>query len=85
MRQKEGSNQSNTSLFLHLLVFLVLLSCFARLCCFEEKSNRISLTRQDLTLFYVSHQVFMQTSGTAHCGIGGGIGPGLNPEIIMMS
>jgi hypothetical protein len=55
------SNQSNTSLFLHLLVFLVLLSYFARLCCFEEKSNQFSLMRQGLTLFHVSHQGFVRT------------------------
>jgi hypothetical protein len=61
MCQSIASNQSNTSLFLHLLVFLVLLSCVARLCCFEEKSNRFSLTRQGLTLFHVSHQVFVRT------------------------
>jgi hypothetical protein len=57
MRQIVASNQSNTSLFLHLLVFLVLLSCFARLYCFEEKSNRFSLMKQVLTLFHMSHQV----------------------------
>jgi hypothetical protein len=59
---KAASNQSNTSLFLHLVVFLVLLSCFAHLCCFEEKTNRFSLMIQGLTLFQVSHQVFVQTS-----------------------
>jgi hypothetical protein len=47
--------------FLHLLVFLVLLSCFAHLCCFGEKSNRFTLMRQGLTLFHVSHQVFVRT------------------------
>jgi hypothetical protein len=61
MRQRTANNQSNTSLFSHLLAFLVLLSCFIRLCCFEEKSNRFSLTRQGLTLFHASHQVFVQT------------------------
>jgi hypothetical protein len=63
MLQRAASNQSNNSLFLHLLVFLVLLSCFACLCCFEEKSNRFSLMRQRLTLFHVSHQVFVRTVG----------------------
>jgi hypothetical protein len=58
---KVSSNQSNTSLFSHLLVFLVLLSCFARLCCFEEKSNRFSLMRQGLTLFDVSQQIIVRT------------------------
>jgi hypothetical protein len=61
---KAASNQSNTSLFLHLVVFLVLLSCFAHLCCFEEKSNWFSLMIQGLTLFQVSHQVFVQTGTT---------------------
>jgi hypothetical protein len=61
MRQRAASEQSNTSLFLHLLVFLVLLSCFSHLCCFEEKINRFSLMRQGLTLFHVSHQVFIRT------------------------
>jgi hypothetical protein len=61
MHQRTTSNQSNTSLFLHLLVFLVLLSCFICLCCFEQKNNRFSLMRQCLTLFYMSHQVFMRT------------------------
>jgi hypothetical protein len=62
MRQRIASNQSNTSLFfLHLLVFLVLLTCFARLCCFEEKNNRFSLTGQGLALFHVSYQVFVRT------------------------
>jgi hypothetical protein len=61
MRQKEAINQSNISLFSHLLVFLVLLCCFARLCCFEEKINRFSLTRPGLTLFHVSHPVFVRT------------------------
>jgi hypothetical protein len=37
MRQRIASNQSNTYLFLHLLVCLVLLSCFAHLCCVEDK------------------------------------------------
>jgi hypothetical protein len=60
MRQ-ERHNESNTSLFLHLLISLVLLSCFARLCCFEEKSNQFSLMRQCLTLFHESHQVFVRT------------------------
>jgi hypothetical protein len=55
---KEASNQSNTSLFSHLLVFLVLLSCFARLCCFEERSIRVKLMRQGSTKFHVSHQSF---------------------------
>jgi hypothetical protein len=58
MRQRTTSNQSNTSLFSHLLV---LLSCFARLCYFEEKSNRFSLMREGLTLFHVSHQVSVET------------------------
>jgi hypothetical protein len=58
---KEASNQSNTSLFSHLLVFLVLLSCFARFCYFEEKNNRFSLTRQGISLFHASHQVLMRT------------------------
>jgi hypothetical protein len=61
MCQRIASNQSNTSLFSYLLVFLVLLNCFTRLCCFKEKSNRFSLTRQGPTLFHVSHQVFVQT------------------------
>jgi hypothetical protein len=61
MRQGTASNQSNTSLFSHLLVFLVLLSCFTRLCCFEEKSNWFNLTRQGLTLFHASHKIFMRT------------------------
>jgi hypothetical protein len=52
---KEASNQSNTSLFSHLLV---LLSCFARLCCFEERSIRVKLMRQGSTKFHVSHQSF---------------------------
>jgi hypothetical protein len=64
MRQRTASNQSNTSLFLHLLVFLVLLSRFMCLCCFEEKSNRFGLMRQGLTLFHASHQVFMRTTLT---------------------
>jgi hypothetical protein len=64
MRQRTTSNQSNTSLFSHLLVFLVLLSRFVCLCCFEEKSNRFELMRQGLTLFHVSHQVFMRTTLT---------------------
>jgi hypothetical protein len=55
---KVASNQSNTSLFLHLLV---LLSCFARLCCFEEKSIRGDLTRQGSTKFHASHQSFRVT------------------------
>jgi hypothetical protein len=55
---KEANNQSNTSLFSHLLVFLVLVSCFARLCCFEEKSIRFNLTRQGSTKFHASHQSF---------------------------
>jgi hypothetical protein len=45
MRQRIESNQSNPSLFSHILVFLVLLSCFAHLYCFGEKSNRFSLMR----------------------------------------
>jgi hypothetical protein len=61
MHQKVASNQSNTSLFSHLLVFLVLLCCFTRLYCFEEKRNRFSLMRQGLTLFHASHQVFVRT------------------------
>jgi hypothetical protein len=61
MRQKIASNQSNTSLFSHLLVFLVLCSCFTCLCCFEEKNNRFSRMIQDLTLFHMSHQVFVRT------------------------
>jgi hypothetical protein len=61
MRQRTTSNQSNTSLFLHLLVFLVFLNWFTRLCCFEEKNNQFSLMRQGLTLFHVSHQVSMRT------------------------
>jgi hypothetical protein len=64
MCQRAASNRSNTSLFPYLLVFLVLLSCFARLCCFEEKSNRFRLTRQGLTLFHASHQVFVRTHVT---------------------
>jgi hypothetical protein len=56
MSHRTASNQSNTSLFLYLLV---LLSFFARLCCFEEKSNRFSLMRQDLIVFHASHQVFV--------------------------
>jgi hypothetical protein len=58
---QERHNQSNTSLSSHLQVSLVLLSCFARLYCFEEKSNRFSHMRQDLTLFHLSHQVFVRT------------------------
>jgi hypothetical protein len=58
---KERHNQPNTFLFSHLLVLLVLLSCSAGLCCFEEKSNRFSLTRQGLSLFHTSHQVFVRT------------------------
>jgi hypothetical protein len=61
MRQRAANNQSNTSLFSHILVFIVLLSCFAQLCSFQEKSNRSSLTRQGLTLFHVGHQVFVRT------------------------
>jgi hypothetical protein len=58
----KGSTQSIKYFpFSHLLVFFVLLSCFARLCCLDEKSNRFSLTRQGLTLFHESHQVFVQT------------------------
>jgi hypothetical protein len=55
---KGASNQSNTSLSLHLLVFLVLLRCFARLCYFEEKSIQVNLTRQGSTKFHASHQSF---------------------------
>jgi hypothetical protein len=44
--------------FSYLLVFLVLLSCFARLCCFEEKSIHVNLTRHGSTKFQVSHQSF---------------------------
>jgi hypothetical protein len=55
---KETSNQSNTSLFSYLLVFLVLLSCFARLCCFEDRSIRVKLMRQGSIKFYASHQSF---------------------------
>jgi hypothetical protein len=61
MCQRTTSNQSNISFFLHLLIFLVLLSCFVHLCCFEEKSNRFSLMRQGLTLFHASLQVFVWT------------------------
>jgi hypothetical protein len=61
MHQRTVSNQSNCSLFLHRLVFLVLLSYFAHLCFFGEKSNRFSLTRQGLTLFHVGHQVSVRT------------------------
>jgi hypothetical protein len=60
MRQRTACNQSNTSLFSHLLVFLVSLSCFARLCCFEEKSSQFSLMGQGLTLLHASHEVFMR-------------------------
>jgi hypothetical protein len=52
--------------FLHLLVFFVLLSCFAHLWCFEEKRNMFSFTRQGLTLFHASHQVFVRTERTSH-------------------
>jgi hypothetical protein len=51
---KTGINQSNTSLFSNLLVFLILLNCFARLCCFEEKSNRFTLT--ETRLHFVPHK-----------------------------
>jgi hypothetical protein len=61
MGQGIAINQSSTSLSSHLLVFLVLLSCFTRLCYFEEKSNWFSLTRQCLTLFHASHQIFVRT------------------------
>jgi hypothetical protein len=61
MRQRTASNQSNTSLFLHLLVFLALLSCFTHLCCFKEKINWFSLTRQGLTLLHASPEVFVRT------------------------
>jgi hypothetical protein len=61
MCQRAASNQPNTSLFSHLLGFLVLLSCFTSLCCFEEKSNQFSLTRQGLTLFHARHQGFLRT------------------------
>jgi hypothetical protein len=46
------------------------LCCFARLCCFEEKSNRFSLTRQGLTLFHTSHQVFVRIHGSRVIPIG---------------
>jgi hypothetical protein len=59
---KPASNQSNTSLFSYLLVFLVLICCFTRLCCFEEKSIRINLTRQGSTKFHASHQIFRANS-----------------------
>jgi hypothetical protein len=72
---KAASNQSNTSLFSHLLVFLFLFSCFAHLCCIEEKSNRFSLTRQGLTLFHASHQVFVRTTATCPCSCGGRVNP----------
>jgi hypothetical protein len=61
MHQGIASNQSDTSLFSYLLVFLALLCCFACLCCFEEKSNWFSLMRQGLTLFDKSHQIFVLT------------------------
>jgi hypothetical protein len=66
IRQVKASNQSNTSLLSYLLVFLVLLIFFTLLCCFEEKSNRFSLTRQGLTLFHASHQVFVRTEWSEH-------------------
>jgi hypothetical protein len=47
-------------LFLVLLVFLVC-SCSVRLCCFEEKSIRVNLTRQGSIKFHVSYQVFVRT------------------------
>jgi hypothetical protein len=61
MCQRQQTINQALLFFLHLLVFLVSLSCFTRLCCVEEKSNRFSLTRQGLTLFHVSHQVFVRT------------------------
>jgi hypothetical protein len=57
---KDSEQSIKNFSFSHLLVFLVLHRCFTHLCCFEVKSNRLSLTRQGLTLFHVSHQVFVR-------------------------
>jgi hypothetical protein len=63
---KEIDNQSIQPYFFALLVlsftsfqFIVAL---AALCCFEEKSIRVNLTRQGFIPFHVSYQVFMRTS-----------------------
>jgi hypothetical protein len=55
---KVASYQSNTSIFSHLLVFLVLVSCFACLCCFEEKSIWVNLMRQGSMMFHAIYQSF---------------------------
>jgi hypothetical protein len=54
----KGSKQSiKKSTFSHLLLLYLILSCFARLCYFEEKNIQICLTRQGLTPFHVSLHV----------------------------
>jgi hypothetical protein len=58
MHQRTTSNQSNPSLFSHLIVFLVLLSCSAHLCCFEEKIIQVNLMRQGSTKSHTRHQSF---------------------------
>jgi hypothetical protein len=63
---KVVSNQSNTSLFSNLLVFLVLLSCFPCLYCYERKCIRVNLTRQDSTKFHASHQSFHANLSIGH-------------------
>jgi hypothetical protein len=51
----KGSKQSiKKSTFLHLLLLYLVLSYSASLCCFEEKSIQICLTRQGLTPLHVS-------------------------------
>jgi hypothetical protein len=74
---KAASNQSSTSFFA-FTSFLVLLSCFAHLCCFEEKSIRINLTGQGSTKFHASHQSFCANtlfSEFQRCETGGPIVP----------
>jgi hypothetical protein len=58
----KGSKQSiKKSTFLHLLLLYLVLSYYARLCCFEEKSIRVCLMRQSLTPFHISLYVFVRT------------------------
>jgi hypothetical protein len=58
----KGSKQSiKKSTFSHLLLLYLVLSCSARLCCFEEKSIWVCLMRQGLTPFHIRLHVFVRT------------------------
>jgi hypothetical protein len=58
---KAASNQSKSLLSSHLLLLYLVISYYAHLCCFEEKSVRVCLMRQGLTPFHVSLHVFVRT------------------------